>query len=537
MKQLHFKEKESIFGYAQRIKSQRLLKQLPTKARDMLASVSLAESQRQDFVSRLIVVCKEELNESIGTPVYFGNVPHKTKLAVCRQCIDERASHAAYIQLGHVSYCEAHNVLLTSQCPSCKKRVTHTNSRLCRVCYNILPKQPVSPSSQLAHLQKLLLSKPEELSVLINVLISLLMRPLDTFDSVFDLNELTDLKSFTLMSYLAYVLVSDGKFDAIRRAMYTQIDNKVRLGLAHKEAIKVRWEACASLIESAFVSDGNLPVNNVEYPQDVFATIARVDVGDYFQEVERFFIGLEHLPDILGCDKKTIKTLISRNVFKIYKKRRINGHFVDAHEVDNMLTKRLIKIDSPNKFTISIAQLNLKTLTLFRANLADVIQLIIQGDLNGGLCSDRPDEPLMNRIVVDSTMIETTLTLHLLEPENDVAIDDFCKALAVPTAHFVEAWQLGKFTEWPHKPSDTLTPTQVFQFFTKYESLRRLSQLIGCTERKVLSYIGEGIEGVVKVKFNHINYPFAFLTLSMKNFKYIQDIKNKLLPSIKWQSL
>jgi hypothetical protein len=536
MKQLHFKNKESIIGYAQRIKSKGLLNQLPVKARDMLSSISLAESQQQAFISRFIVVCTEELNETIGTPVYFDNVPHKNNLAICRHCIDDDASHAAYIQLAHVSYCETHNVLLTSQCASCKKHVLHTNSRLCRVCYNILPKLPLSPSSQLAYLQKLLLSKPAEVSVLVNVLISLLMRPLDTFETVFDLNELSDKDRFTLMTYIANVIVVNGKFDSIRRAIFAQIDNNVRLGLAHKEAIKMRWEACTSLIESASISDGNPPINTLNYPLEILASLVHIDAAEYVQNVEDSFVGLDHLPKLLGCDAKTIKTLVSRNVFKTYKKRRINGHYVDAREITKTFTKRLGKIDLSSKFTIPLAQLNLKTLSLFRANMADVIELIIQGDLKGFLCSDTPDAPLITRIFVDKAMIETALTLRLFEPENDVAIDDFCKALAVPTAHFVAAWQLGKFHEWPHKPSDTLTPIQVFNFFAKYESLRRLSQLIGCTERKVFSYIGEDIEGIVKVKFNDKNNPFAFLTLNIQNFKYVQDIKNKLLPSIKWQS-
>jgi hypothetical protein len=536
MKQLHFKNKESIIGYVQRLKSKGLLNQLPVKVRDMLSSVSLAESQRQDYISQFLIVCKEELNETIGTPVYFDNVPHKNNLAICRHCIDDDASHAAYIQLAHVSYCETHNALLTSQCPSCKSRLLYTNSRLCRVCYSILPKQPVSPSSQLAHLQELLLSKPVEFSVEVNALISLLMRPLDTFDSVLDLNELADIDRFTLMSYLAYLMVSDGKFNSVRRAMYAQIDNNARLGFAHKEAIKVRWEACTKLIENEFVLDSHLSVNTVSYPLDIMASLAHTNPAEYVKTIENSFICLKRLPKLLGCDAKIIKKLVSRNVFNIYKKRRINGHYIDADEIQKTLTKRLVKVESSGKFTLPLNQLNLKTLTLFRASLADVIQLIVQGDLKGFLCSDTPDAPLMTSIFVDKSMIETALTLRLFEPENDVAIDDFCKALAVPTAHFVAAWELGKFHEWPHKPSNTLTPTQVFQFFAKYESLRRLSQLIGCTERKVLSYIGEDIEGIVKVKFNDKNNPFAFLTLNIQNFKYVQDIKNKLLPSIKWQS-
>jgi hypothetical protein len=536
MKRLHFAKKESIFGYVQRIKSQRLFNQLPLKAKDMLLSVSLAETQRQDFVSQFLVVCKEDLKEAIGTPVNFGKTLHKNNLAICRHCIDDGASHDAYLQLAHVSYCEAHNVLLTSQCPACKRRIQKTNSRLCRACYNILPKQCVSPSSQIAHLQKLLLSKPEDLAVLVNVLTSLLMRPLDTFDSVFDLNELTDMDRFTLMSYLASVIVESGKFDFIRRAMCAQIEGKSHLGIAHKEAIRERWEACGTLVEDIFISEGDFSVNPVEYPHDIFASLAHTDVAEYSQNVEISFIDLEHLPKILGCDKKTIKILIGDNVFKIYKKRRINGHFVDAQEINKTLTKQLVNINSTRKFFTPVTQLNLKTLTLFRANLADVIQLIVQGDLKGGLLSDTHDAPLMTRIAVDDSMIETALTLSFLDPKNAVGIDDFCKSLAVPTTNFVEAWHLGKFHEWHHKPSDTLTPTQVFEFLTKYESLRRLSKMIGCTERKVLSYVGEDIEGIVKIKFNDKNNPSAFLSLNMQNFKYINEIKNKLLPSIKWQS-
>jgi hypothetical protein len=536
MKELQVKQTESIIGYSQRIKSACLLNQLTPKIRDMLLDVTLAKSQQKAFITQFFIVWEEEVNPLECKPLHFENTPVKGKLAICRQCIDDGASHAAHLQLSQITYCDIHQELLTTQCPSCKKRVLHTNSRLCRFCYNILPKAPVSPSSQLSCLQELLVSKPDETSVLVNVLISLLIRPLDTFDTVVDLNGLTDKERFALMSYIATVIVNKRKFDSIIRAVYVQIDNKARLGFAHREAIKARWEAGKDLAEAALVSQDDIPVNSVKFPIDIFASLANVDVSEYVQKVEHSLVSIEHLPKLLGCNAKAIKTLVSRNVFKIYKKRRINGHYVDAYDVAKTLTKRLTEIDIAPKYYISLDQLNLKTLMLFRASMADIIELIIHGNLKGFLCAENAEAPLSTRIFVDKMFIETALTLHLLEPENEVAIDDFCKALAVPTEHFITAWELGKFCEWPYKPCDILTPSQVLQFFTKYESVRRLSQLIGCTERKVLSYIGEDIEGIVKTKFNDKNNPFVFLTLNMQNFKYIQDIKNKLLPSIKWQS-